>query len=153
MIFLYPLIIIILQMKKKVILILIAVMALFGAGASVAACGVKATAQGQWDLLNCTDGEGNVLASGGYELGSANAETLKMSCEVSASRFVLRHNGNVYYGDYTEKREDGEIFVYVTMDEGGEFTARCYLDKSSESKIQLMEIVYNERIYTFRKIA
>ena len=75
------------------------------------------------------------------------------ACEISASRFVLRHNGNVYYGDYTEKREDGEIFVYVTMDEGGEFTARCYLDKSSESKIQLMEIVYNERIYTFRKIA
>ena len=140
-------------MKKKVTLILIAVLALCGVGAFAAACGVRTTAQGQWDLLSCTDEEGNVVAYGVNVGGSTGGEKMNISCEVSATRFVLRYSGNTYYGLYEESSKNDEISLTITMDGGTVLQATCYLDKSSNSEVQLMRLTYEGRFYTFRKIA
>lgn len=139
--------------KKKVALILIAVLALCGTGAFVAACGVKATAQGQWDLLRCTDGEGNVLAYGVNVGGNTDVEKMNVTCEVSSSRFVARYSGNTYYGEYEEREESDNVYLTVTMDNGITMQAVCYLYKSANSEVQLMDITYDGKVYTFRKIA
>lgn len=140
-------------MKKKLALILIAVLALCGAGVFAAACGVKATAQGQWDLLSCTDEEGNVVAYGVNVGGNTGGEKMNISCEVSATRFVVRYSGNTYYGDYEESSKNDEISLTITMDGGTVLQATCYLYKSETSEVQLMRLTYEGRTYTFRKIA
>ena len=139
--------------KKKVALILIAVLALCGMGAFVAACGVKATAQGQWDLLRCTDSEGNVLAYGVNVGGGTDVEKMNVTCEVSSSRFVARYSGNTYYGEYEEKKQNDNVYLTVTMDDGITMQAVCYLYKSANNEVQLMDITYDGKVYTFRKIA
>lgn len=140
-------------MKRKAAILLFTLLVAMGLGALVAACGVRVSAQGQWDLLKCTDEEGNVIAYGNNVQGGTAENTLSVSCEVKQGRFSVRYEGDIYYGEFAEEAREDKIHLTITMDGGTQLQAVCYMGGSSGSEVQFMDIIYDGNTYTFRKIA
>lgn len=139
-------------MKKAAALLLFILLFTAGALGVLVACGVKVAAGGQWDLINCKDKEGNILAYGANYQGGSEPK-MNASCEVTDADFILRENGSAAYADYTKRQEDGKLFLTVTFEDGGQAQAECYIYENGAGEYQIMVLTYGSKIYTFRKIA
>lgn len=139
-------------MKKRSFLLFFAALLALAMGGLVAACGVRVSAEGQWDLIECRDKEGNIVGYGA-NMPASEGEKLNVSCEVSAHEFVLREAGKAVYADYDKDEEKNALNLTVTFEDGSQGTARCYIVSSNSSEYQIMELVFGGKTYKFRKIA